>query len=267
MFSKQTLRLFMVAALTFSLTVSTQAQVDVHQLTKAVSSAAEVIQGFSDFSSFQTKSRGGGSRGGSSRSWGSRSSSRSSSKSSGSKSWGSGSKKSSAAPSKPKAAPTKTNPLTGKKTSTKADKAAYEKAAKSGKAFKTKDAAAKDFKSRAKTDPKVQQKLAKDYPTKYDKKPETRPSHIPQTYNNQTVVYQNGGYGYAGPNGFTLLTSYMLLDTMSDAMMYSAMANHGYHVGGAPAVVHHQPGIGIGMIILIIFLVVCGVVFLAILTS
>ena len=141
---------------------------------------------------------------------------------------------------------------------------AYEKAKTSGKAFTDKKKATTHFKNSAKTDPKVQVSMAKQYPTKYTSQPSTRPKHIPQTYQGQTVIYQNGGYGYMGGNGaFTMLATYMLIDTMSDAMLMSSMNNQGYHVGPRP-VVHNNSFMGfivcaliITFILVVILVITC----------
>lgn len=162
--------------------------------------------------------------------------------------------------SSPKSTPTKSSPSkvsTSGRTSvvgSKTDVKSYQTAKQNGKAFTTKAAAVKDFKAKAASDPKVKQQLAKDYPTSYATQPATRPAHIPEKYsaggNTYNVTYQNGGYGYMGPNGFTMLTSYMLLDTMSDAMLMSSMSRQGYHVG--PPVVNSGPSV-LACIMLVLF--------------
>lgn len=134
----------------------------------------------------------------------------------------------------------------------KADKALYEKAKRSGTAYKTRGAATQAFKT----------KHAKQYGSKYTSKPGTRPSHIPQTYASGGTTYNisynqgYGGYGYMGPLG-----AWMMYDAMADAaVMGRLMRNQGYYYGAAP-----RYGPGAGMISLmvvggIVVLVVGGVV-------
>lgn len=112
---------------------------------------------------------------------------------------------------------------------------------KNGKTM-TRTQAVSDFKSKAKSDPKVQASLAKNYPTKFTSKPATRPSYIPQSYNGNTVIYQNGGYGYMSGGSFNPLMTYMLLDTMSDAAMMSAMTSSGYRASAGTTVVATDSG-------------------------
>lgn len=77
------------------------------------------------------------------------------------------------------------------------DSAAYEKAVKSGKAFKSRDEALNDFK----------QKKSAEYKNSFDKEPTTRPSYIPQKTNVGGVDYNvsynpnTHSYGYYGAGG------------------------------------------------------------------
>lgn len=105
----------------------------------------------------------------------------------------------------------------------KTDKAAFAKAKKSGTAFKSRKAAAADFKT----------KNAGKYPSKYTSKPATRPSHIPQSAsvggNTYNISYNAGygGYGYMGAGG-----SWMVYSAMADAvMMNTLMTRRGYVYG------------------------------------
>lgn len=144
------------------------------------------------------------------------------------------------------------DPLTGKQRSTSADKAAYEKAKASGKTFTDVKSAKSSFTSKAKSDPATQKALSQSYPTSFNTRPSTRPDYIPQTYQGRQVVYDSsiGGYGYRNDSGvMTALASYMLVDTMTDAMMMNAMSRQGYYVG-SPPVVHSSSGGGIIGIIL-----------------
>lgn len=173
--------------------------------------------------------RGGSFGGGRSFSGGSRSSrgfsSRSSGQSSRSRSFSSGSRRSKGT-AKPSA-----------RSKAKAQRRSYEKAKASGKAYTNKSSALKGYRSKFKSDPKTRAAFNKKYPTTYSKQPATRPSHIPQSYQGNTVIYQGGGYGYMHNGVFTMLTGAMLMSTMSDAMLMSHMRHQGYHIGPAPAVV------------------------------
>jgi hypothetical protein len=145
----------------------------------------------------------------------------------------------------------------------------YEKAKSQGKAFGSKKAAVSDFKSKAKSDPKTQAALAKSHPTTFDKEPATRPSYVPQSYNNQTVVFNNGGYGYYGAGGgWNALHTYMLLDTMSDVAMMNAMSHQGYYYD-TPAVhttTHVRTGPSVAVVVvssvLVIIVVGAAVIFI-----
>lgn len=152
------------------------------------------------------------------------------------------------------------DPLTGNSRSSAADKAAYNKAKESGKVFANKQAALTDFKSKAKSDPATQASLSKTYPTSFNTRPATRPDYIPQSYQGRPVVYDSsiGGYGYRGNDGtMTMLATYMLMDTMSDAMMVSAMSNNGYYVG-TPQVVTTAPRGTVSTIIMVLFIAIIG---------
>lgn len=103
------------------------------------------------------------------------------------------------------------------------DKAAYEKAVKSGTAFKTRDDAVKDFSA----------KHGSKYTSTFPKEPVTRPAHIPQTTTvggqSYNVNYnpQYGGYGYTNSLG-----TWMMFDALTDAAtMTMLMNNHNYYVG------------------------------------
>ena len=149
-------------------------------------------------------------------------------------------------------------PSSASRSKAAAERSRYQKAKSSGRAFKNKSAAVKDFRSRAKTDPKIRASMKKKYPTSYSKRPATRPSHIPQSYQGHNVMYQGGGYGYMNNGVFTAMTTMMLMSTMSNSMMASNMQNHGYYVGNAPPVVVRR-GMSTGSIIAILITVVCGI--------
>ena len=126
--------------------------------------------------------------------------------------------------------------------SSKTDRAAAATVKKDGKVFSSRADAVRDFKSQVKNDPKMQKSFSSQYPTTYGKEPVTRPSHIPQTYGGNTVIYNNGGYGYMGAGGIWMpLTALMLMNTMSDAALASSMGHHGYVT--SPAVVSSDAGI------------------------
>ena len=179
-------------------------------------------------------------RRGGSRSWGSSKSSKSWGSSSKSKSsWGSSSKKSKAKTSSSKSSSKWSNKTKASssrpktKTETKKSKISkdnYKKAVQNGTAFKTKEAAAKDFKS----------KHASKYTNKYEKEPTTRPNHIPQTtqHNGQQVNINynqsQGGYGHWS-GGSPGIGTWIMYDAMSDMVMMSILMNqNNYHVGPAP---------------------------------
>jgi hypothetical protein len=153
------------------------------------------------------------------------------SKSSPSKSsWGSKPKASSSSTAK-KVAP---KPAAPKRTA--AQQASYEKASKSGTAFKSKESAVADFKS----------KNASTYKSSYATKPETRPAHIPQTTSvggtsyNVTYNQAHGGYGYTNALG-----AYIMYDMMTDQMqMNRMMANQGYYYDKTPTRVVHTNSSG-----------------------
>lgn len=103
------------------------------------------------------------------------------------------------------------------------DKVAYEKAVKSGTAFKTRDEAVKDFSA----------KHGAKYTSTFPKEPVTRPSYIPQTTTvggrSYNINYnpQYGGYGYMNSLG-----TWMMFDALTDAAtMTMLMNNHGYYTG------------------------------------
>ncbi len=127
---------------------------------------------------------------------------------------------------------------------------AYEKAKKSGKAYKTKSAALKGYRSKFKSNPKSRAAFNKKFPTSYSKQPAKRPAHIPQSYQGNTVIYQNGGYGYSSGGAFHMMTGMMLMSTMNNAMLMSHMRTQGYHVGGPPVARESHAGT--------IFLIVIG---------
>jgi hypothetical protein len=118
------------------------------------------------------------------------------------------------------------------------------KAIQSGTAYKTKDAAMSDFKT----------KYADKYPTKFSSEPSVRPDYIPRTYSNggstYNIVYNSGfgGYGY-----YNALGAWIAYDIMTDAiMMNSLMHRHSYYypsapyVGGGGTTVVHTTSSGIG---------------------
>lgn len=167
----------------------------------------------------------------------------------------------------PSVKPTSTKPSSSKSVVTQKYKSAtdqkqYQAAVKSGKAFKTRDAAVADFKKTSATK----------YSSTYPKKPSTRPAHIPEktTVNGKSydVTYDQsrGGYGYMGSSGWSAY------DTMRDVAMVSMlMNNNGYYVGSpyqpaiapAPAVYHQRSnytGLIIGMIVLFVVLGGLGLV-------
>jgi len=103
------------------------------------------------------------------------------------------------------------------------DKVVYEKAVKSGTAFKTKDEAVSSFKTNH----------GAKYTSTFPKEPVTRPTYIPQTTNvggrdyNVSYNQDRGGYGYMNNLG-----TFMMFDAMTDAVvMSSLMNNHGYYHG------------------------------------
>lgn len=134
---------------------------------------------------------------------------------------------------------------TSYKAPSKGDIALERKAIQSGTAYKTKDAAMSDFKT----------KYADKYPTKFNSEPSVRPDYIPRTYSNggstYNIVYNSGfgGYGY-----YNALGAWIAYDIMSDAlMMNSLMHRHSYYYPSAPYVgggvgttVVHTTSSGIG---------------------
>jgi len=92
----------------------------------------------------------------------------------------------------------------------------------------------------------------------WDKQPDTRPDYIPQSVNvggrSQTVVFNNGGYGYYMGGAWTPL-DYAMHMVVTDAML----RNHGYgnwH-NGAIVVERHPmstPGAIAGIVIAVLFL-------------
>lgn len=134
---------------------------------------------------------------------------------------------------------------TSYKTPSKGDVALERKAIQSGTAYKNKDAAMSDFKT----------KYADKYPSKFTTEPTVRPDYIPRTYstggNTYNVVYNAGfgGYGY-----YNALGAWIAYDVMTDAiMMGSLMHRHSYYypshsttyVDGGTTVVHTtNSGIG-----------------------
>ena len=144
------------------------------------------------------------------------------------------------------------------KSASKADQAAYSKAKASGKVVPNKAEARGAFKK--------DKAMAGKYPSKYDKKPATRPSHIPQTYSvngqsvNVTYNVGHGGYGYMNP-GTGLFAAYIFADMASDAMMMNAMQSNGYHVGGPP-VIHRSGFTALLASIMTLLLICCGAVIL-----
>lgn len=163
------------------------------------------------------------------------SSSRSFSSSGSKSSWGSSSTPKS---STPKSSPSSakyfgsssswtTKPQTSTRQTSKVDAARYQSAAKSGKAFTTRESAVADFKT----------KYSTQYTSKYTSEPTKRPTHIPNVYraNDRTynVVYDQryGGYGYWSGGGPGLGT-WMMYDAMSDmVMMNTLMSKNSYYVG------------------------------------
>lgn len=116
-----------------------------------------------------------------------------------------------------------TTPQTSTRPVSAVEKSRYEASVKAGKTFQTRDAAVADFKT----------KEAPKYTSRYTAEPSTRPQHIPQSYNNQTIVYnqQGGGYGYWGGGGPGLGT-FMLYDIIQDEVnMQRMMSNSNYHIG------------------------------------
>lgn len=139
------------------------------------------------------------------------------------------------------------------KKATAADRKAYEKAKSQGTTFKTRDAAAANFKK----------KNASKYGSSYASKPATRPGHIPSTTmvgSTQTTIIYNqagGGYGYMNSLG-----TFMLYNAMADVAMapyYNRqMATAGYYYGAPP---RYGPGGGMITLIIMGFLVAVAVVF------
>ena len=177
-----------------------------------------------------SSSSGGGSR--SSSSFGSSSKSYSAPSSTPSNSYSS----SSSRPSSPSSSASTAKPQTSSRPEAKVERSKYEAASKSGTAFKTRESAVADFKT----------KNAAKYTSTYLSEPAQRPSHIPTTYSNgghsYTVIYNQGygGYGYwngGGPGIGTFLMYDMMMD---NAMLNRQMAQQNYYIGDVPPVyVHH----------------------------
>lgn len=180
--------------------------------------AITLAVGVSDILSEDVFARPGGSRSSPSRSSPSRSPSRSTpSKTSSGSSWGTRKP----ATSSTRSSTTKSTP---KRSAT--DQKAYDKAKASGTAFESRSKATSAFKT----------KHATEYKSTYTAKPETRPSHIPEstkvggTTYNVTYNQQHGGYGYMGPSG-----SWMMYNAMGDALMLSMlMRQNNYHYDTVP---------------------------------
>lgn len=129
----------------------------------------------------------------------------------------------------------------------------------SGKSYSSKESAVATFKA---DNAKETAKGGK-YTSYYASEPATRPSHIPTTYNNHTVVYNPsyGGYGYWSGGGPGLGT-WMMYDMMMDAAMLNAVShNHGYY--HQPTVVYTSSGgfpyvflIGFTVLVLVVGLIV-----------
>ena len=172
--------------------------------------------------------------------------------------WGS---KPTAKPSTPSTWGQRSTLTTRPSTSSTANKtqSTVESKVKASPGYKTRTEAVSAFKSKAASDPKVKAELAKSYPTTYASQPATRPAHIPATYNNHTVVYQNGGYGYNNGSSWVPLASYMLLDTMSDAMLMSTMNHHGYHHGPTVVNTHGHPFLFDIVVSAVIFLFIVAI--------
>lgn len=117
--------------------------------------------------------------------------------------------------------------------SSPADRALYEKAKVNGKAFKSRDEAISDFKT----------KNAQKFTSTYAQEPDARPDYIPPTTTYQgspvTVVYNQsyGGYGYWSGGGLGLGT-WMMYDALSDLSMMSyfdrRLSSDGYYYGDVP---------------------------------
>ena len=141
---------------------------------------------------------------------------------------------SSSTASKPSTAQTQTST----RQTSNVERSKYEAASKSGTAFKTREAAVADFKT----------KNATKYTSTYISEPATRPSHIPTSYSSggrsYTVIYNQsyGGYGYWNGGGPGLGT-FLLYNMMADSLMRDRMmAQQNYYVGNAPPVyveTHH----------------------------
>lgn len=139
------------------------------------------------------------------------------------------------------------------KTASSVDSKVNSSTKSTGKTFSSKESAISSFKA---ANAKETAKGGK-FTSHYEKEPSTRPSHIPSTYNNHTVVYNPGmgGYGYWSGGGPGLGT-WMMYDMMSDALMLSAMShNHGYYHGGGPVYVGGG-GYLFGTVITIIVLII-----------
>ncbi len=143
------------------------------------------------------------------------------------------------------------------------DSAAYEKAVKDGKAFKSREAAINDFK----------QKKQNQYKNSFETEPATRPNYIPTKTNvdgrDYDVSYNptTRNYGYYGAGG-----GWNALDVFRDVALISLlMDNDGYVVqqqGPAPAPIqstnYAQSNSGIGffgwtMIIVIGIVIIVGI--------
>lgn len=142
------------------------------------------------------------------------------------------------------------------KKATAADRKTYEKAKAQGTTFKTRKAAADNFKK----------KNAAKYASSYTSKPATRPGHIPQTTMvggaQTTIIYNQtgGGYGYMNSLG-----TFMLYNAMADVAMdpyYNRqMASAGYYYGAPP---RYGPGGGMMALIVVGILIAVVILFVAI---
>jgi hypothetical protein len=126
--------------------------------------------------------------------------------------------------------------------------AAYKAATYNNTAFKNRDEAAREFKT----------KYADQYKsTGYNVEPPTRPTHIPRTYVYSGVPYDviynpvYRGYGYMSPTGW------MFYDAMADSYMMNRLMNDNYYWYGRPAYAPvHFSGTALLGTIMFIFLVV-----------
>tara|TARA_B100001778_G_scaffold334986_1_gene350480 strand:+ start:32616 stop:33341 length:726 start_codon:yes stop_codon:yes gene_type:complete len=137
---------------------------------------------------------------------------------------------------------------------TKADRALHDRAKKQGTHFQNRQQATAAFAT--KKGPELRAKN----PVRFDSKPATRPSYIPQTYssggNTYNISYNPGygGYGYMNALG-----TWVMYDIMwNQAFVNNQMRTYGYAYGPAPSA---GPGAGMVLGIIVGVVVIGGVIF------